>query len=65
LVSQFPEVTKRLEKYLSTVHEPHPWYWNPGDTQADFNKKKALAKETNQVFKVYRPNGIAKMPWEQ
>jgi hypothetical protein len=35
----YPEIVKKIELYFKTVHVPHPWYWNPGESQADFQKK--------------------------
>ncbi|MBK8042385.1 MAG: sulfatase-like hydrolase/transferase [Haliscomenobacter sp.] len=35
----FPKVVNELESFLNTAHTPHPWYWNPGDTQAVFDEK--------------------------
>jgi arylsulfatase A len=64
LAAFYPDVVKKIEQYLSKVHEPHAWFWNPGDTPADYEKKKALAKQTNQLIPNYRPNGMVKMPWE-
>jgi hypothetical protein len=51
--------------YFKTVHVPHPWYWNPGESQADFQKKQKLAVETNQKIKALRPNHMQLMPWEK
>ncbi len=61
----YPAVVKDLENILNTSHTPHPWYWNPGETVEDFNKKKKLAKETNQLINELRPNGMKLMPWEK
>ena len=65
LTAYYPELAKDLGRYLDTVHQPHPWYWNPGETQADFQKKVKRATETSQLIQTYRPNGMTLMPWEK
>jgi arylsulfatase A len=61
----YPEIVKKIELYFNTVHVPHPWYWNPGESQADFQKKQKLAVETKQKIKALRPNHMQLMPWEK
>ncbi|HOY16242.1 MAG TPA: sulfatase-like hydrolase/transferase [Haliscomenobacter sp.] len=65
LAALFPGVVRELEQYLNTVHQPHPWYWNPGETAEDFQKKRDLARSTGQIVQPYRPNGLSQMPWEK
>jgi arylsulfatase len=62
---QYPSVVKELELVLNSSHINHPWYWNPGETQAIYNAKKKNAAETNQLIDEYRPNGMKLMPWEK
>lgn len=65
LAAVYPEVVNELTNYLNTVHEPHPWYWNPGETAADFARKVRKATETGQLIEALRPNGMTLMPWEK
>lgn len=32
LAAIYPAVVKKIEDYLQTAHQPHEWYWNPGET---------------------------------
>lgn len=61
----YPAVAKQMETIINNSHINHPWYWNPGETQAIFNAKKKTAAETNQLIVEYRPNGMKLMPWEK
>ncbi len=61
----YPTVVKQIETIINKSHTYHPWYWNPGETQAIFNAKKKKAAETNQLIDEYRPNGMKLMPWEK
>lgn len=61
----YPEVAKKIAAIMKTSHQSHPWYWNPGETQADFQKKQQLASETNQKINALRPNNMKLMPWEK
>lgn len=65
LAKYYPEVTQHLAETMDSIHEPHPWYWNPGDTQAVFKEKQVKAEQLGQVIKRYRPNGLERMPWER
>jgi arylsulfatase len=65
LAAAYPEVVKQMESIIKNSHINHPWYWNPGETQAIFNAKKKKAAETNQLIEEYRPNGMNLMPWEK
>jgi hypothetical protein len=65
VASAYPDVVLQMEAIINKSHINHPWYWNPGETQADYNAKKKLAKETNQLIDEYRPNGMVLMPWEK
>lgn len=64
LAAFYPKVAKSITEYLDHIHEPHPWYWNPGETAADFKAKQKKAKELGQEIKRYRPNHMELMPWE-
>ncbi|WP_165933511.1 sulfatase-like hydrolase/transferase [Arundinibacter roseus] len=65
LAAFYPDVVTKIEDYLKTAHEPHPWYWNPGETQEDFQRKQKLAIETKQKIEALRPNNMKLMPWEK
>lgn len=65
LAGTYPTVAAEFAAVFDTIHEPHPWYWNPGDTNADFEAKKRLAAEQGLVIPRYRPNHIELMPWER
>ncbi len=65
LASTYPSVVKDLETILRTSHVPHPWYWNPGETQQNFEEKRKKAAASGQKLDEYRPNGMTRMPWEK
>ncbi len=65
LAAFYPAIVKKIEDYMKTAHQPHDWYWNPGETQADFQKKQKRAIETNQKIQALRPNNMKLMPWEK
>ncbi len=65
LTEIYPDVSANLTAILDTIHEPHQWYWNPGDNQERFKAKQAEAIQLGQYIKRYRPNGLEKMPWER
>lgn len=65
LASVYPEVTANMKELMDTIHEPHPWYWNPGDTPEVFADKQKKALELGQYIKRYRPNNLQLMPWEK
>ncbi|PHN02135.1 sulfatase-like hydrolase/transferase [Flavilitoribacter nigricans] len=65
LADFYPNEAATFKAKLDTIHTPHPWYWNPGDTAEQFEAKKQRAEDTGQVIKRYRPNGLELMPWER
>ncbi|MBC6994250.1 sulfatase-like hydrolase/transferase [Neolewinella lacunae] len=65
LAGVYPAVAAELSQYLDTVHQDHPWYWNPGERAEDYQAKIALAEKTGQIIPRYRPNRMARMPWER
>lgn len=65
LAAFYPNVVKEIENYLLNIHEPHPWYWNPGDTQEEFNKKVQWVRENGLRLEEARPNHMKLMPWER
>jgi arylsulfatase A-like enzyme len=65
LAGFYPEVVKKITEIMKASHQSHAWYWNPGDTQADFQKKQKHAIETNQKINALRPNNMILMPWEK
>ncbi|MEL6592659.1 MAG: sulfatase-like hydrolase/transferase [Bacteroidota bacterium] len=65
LAAYYPEVSAEMAQIMDQSHEPHPWYWNPGESEGDYAAKQAKAAETGQVIKRYRPNGMDLMPWER
>ncbi|MGQ1891336.1 arylsulfatase [Thermophagus sp. OGC60D27] len=60
----YPEIVKKAEAIMTVEHEPHAWYWNPEETRDQYNEKKEKARKSNNVLPAFRPNGIAKLPWE-
>ena len=65
LAYNYPEVLKEAIKIMDSSFTPHPWYWTPDETYADYQKKVKRAKDTGNVLPVYRPNGIESFPWEK
>lgn len=65
LAAFYPSVVTKIEDYMKTAHQPHLWYWNPGETQTDFQQKQKRAIETNQKIQALRPNNMKLMPWEK
>ncbi len=65
LADLYPAVTQSLTKVMNEIHEPHPWYWNPGDDEVSFQGKIKRAESTGQTIRIYRPNGLKWMPWER
>lgn len=49
LAKMHPDVVRRIEQIMQREHVDHPWYWNPGETAADFKRKQARAKELGQL----------------
>jgi hypothetical protein len=65
LAEFYPEIVQRAELIMASEYEPHEWYWNPNESRMDFEKKKKLAAETDNVLPIFRPNGIVNFPWEK
>ena len=49
LADRYPVVVSEIEKIMRREHVDHPWYWNPGETSEDFERKQALAVELGQT----------------
>lgn len=49
LATLYPAVVREIEDVMRRQHVDHPWYWNPGETQADFKQKQARARESGQL----------------
>ena len=49
LADLYPEVVAAAERIMRREHVDHPWYWNPTETRADFERKQALAAELGQL----------------
>ncbi|MCM2680349.1 sulfatase-like hydrolase/transferase [Echinimonas agarilytica] len=60
----YPSVIAQV-KHIFNSHEPSEWFWNPGDTAADFKRKVQRAADEGQFIKKYYPNHIELMPWEK
>lgn len=65
LAFNYPDIVKQAVEIMETSFTPHPWYWTPDETFADYQKKVKRAKETGNILPVYRPNGIKSFPWEK
>lgn len=65
LAAFYPEIVKKIESIIKTSHLYHPWYWNPGETQEDFQRKQKIAIDTKQKIEALRPNNMKQMPWEK
>lgn len=65
LAFNYPEIVKEAIRIMDSSFTPHPWYWTPDETFADYQKKVKRAKETGNILPVYRPNGIKSFPWEK
>ena len=65
LAAYYPAKVKELETILNTIHQKHPWYWNPGETQEIYQAKRKKATDEGLLIDEYRPNGMLKMPWEK
>lgn len=65
LAFNYPEMVKEAIRIMDSSFTPHPWYWTPDETFADYQKKVKRAKETGNILPVYRPNGIKSFPWEK
>ena len=49
LAGSYPGAVSAIERIMAREHVDHPWYWNPGETRADFERKRALAAELGQL----------------
>ena len=56
LSDDYPEVVAEMERIMLREHVDHPWYWNPGETSADFRRKESLAKDLGQLQVVRQGN---------
>lgn len=61
----YPNIVKRAEQIMNTEYTPHPWYWNPDESYADYQKKVERAKNSNNILPVFYPNDITIFPWEK
>lgn len=61
----YPNVVKKAEAIMKQEHEPHEWYWNPWETNKEYQAKKKRAAETGNKLPAFRPNGMEKLPWEK
>ncbi|MCV9389258.1 arylsulfatase [Reichenbachiella ulvae] len=65
LANDYPKVVQELTHVLNDSHTPSQWYWDPWENRIEYDAKKQLALETNQILPVIRPNSIQKLPWEK
>jgi arylsulfatase A-like enzyme len=65
LADFYPDVVASAEVIMDNSYTPHPWYWTPDETRQQYEKKKQLARETDNILPVYRPNNVERFPWEQ
>ncbi len=56
MAGAYPEVVGEMERIMSREHVDHPWYWNPQETQEEFRRKEALARELGQVQEAVQAN---------
>lgn len=56
LASRYPGVVARVEAVMDAAHDPHEWYWNPGETAENFAAKKARAANLGQLQTATRAN---------
>jgi hypothetical protein len=61
----YPDIAKKATYLMDNSYTKSQWYWNPNETAAEYQEKVKLAKETNNILPVYRPNDIQKFPWEK
>ena len=45
-----------MERIMSAEHVDHPWYWNPSETEEEFRRKEALARELGQLQEAVAAN---------
>jgi hypothetical protein len=50
---------------MDNSYTKSPWYWNPNESASEYQEKVKLAKETNNILPVYRPNDVKKFQWEK
>ncbi len=65
LASLYPSVVQQAEEIMDTQHDPHPWYWNPNETRAEYQKKLDQVAKEGKSLGGYRPNGMNGLPWDQ
>ena len=58
----YPDIVRRAEEIMKTEHQPHEWYWNPWETNEEYQDKVKKAVETGNKLPSYRPNGMSIMP---
>lgn len=56
LAAAYPEVAAEMERIMSAEHVDHPWYWNPSETEEEFRRKEALARELGQLQEAVAAN---------
>lgn len=56
LAALYPEVVAEIEAIMEREHEPHEWYWNPGETREQFEAKRRRAQELGQLQTPTRAN---------
>jgi len=61
----YPEIVKEAEKLMDNSYTKSTWYWNPNESANEYQEKVKLAKETNNILPVYRPNDVQKFQWEK
>lgn len=54
----YPKVVREMVDIMEQEHEPHPWYWNPWETNMEYKAKIQRAKETGNMQEATRPNGL-------
>jgi arylsulfatase A-like enzyme len=65
LAECYPDVVASIEKIMNNSFTPHPWYWTPDETREQYELKIQLARETDNILPVYRPNNVERFPWER
>ena len=58
LAEFYPEIVKSVEQAMTESSIPHPWYHNPGETDADDKAKRQKAKELGHLQTGIRGNTI-------
>ena len=65
LSAYFPQIVRQAEAIMSASLTPHPWFWTPAESRAEYQQKVERAKSTNNLLPINRPNGIDLFPWER